>query len=59
MSTIASTSPKTGNSFLRLSVIGGLITGMLHLIIQVGIVYAYLSAIFSQPPSISVGVGEA
>ena len=46
MSTIASTSPKTGNSFLRLSVIGGLITGMLHLIIQVGIVYAHLSAIF-------------
>ena len=42
MSTIASTSPKTGNSFLRLSVIGGLITGMLHLIIQVGIVYGLL-----------------
>jgi hypothetical protein len=42
MSTIVSTSPTTGNSFLRLSVIGGLITGTLHLIIQVGIVFGLL-----------------
>lgn len=42
MSTIASTSPKTGNSFLRLSVIGGLIIGLLHLVIQIGAVYGLL-----------------
>jgi len=42
MSTIASTSLATRNSLLRLSVIGGLITGMLHLIIQVGIVFGLL-----------------
>ena len=42
MSTIASTSPTTGNSLLRLSVIGGLITGMLHLIVQIGIVFGLI-----------------
>ena len=42
MSTIASTSPTTSNSLLRSSVIGGLIIGMLHLIIQVGIVFGLL-----------------
>ena len=42
MSTIASTSLINRNSLLRLSVIGGLITGMLHLIIQVGIVFGLL-----------------
>ena len=42
MSTIVSTSPTTGNSFLRLSVIGGLITGMIHLIIQSWFVFTIL-----------------
>jgi hypothetical protein len=42
MSTIVSTSPTTGNSFLRLSVIGGLILGMFHLIIQSGFVFTLL-----------------
>jgi hypothetical protein len=39
MSAIASTSPTTRNSLLRLSVIGGLIIGLLHLLVQVGLVY--------------------
>jgi len=34
MSTITSTFPTSRNSFLRLSVVGGLITGALHVIIQ-------------------------
>ena len=43
MSTIASTSLINGrNSLLRLSVIGGLITGTLHLLVQVGIVYGLI-----------------
>ena len=42
MSTIASTSPATRNSLLRLSVIGGLILGMLHLIIQSWFVFSLL-----------------
>ncbi|HLO29038.1 MAG TPA: hypothetical protein VK249_07885 [Anaerolineales bacterium] len=42
MSTIASTSPATRNPLLRLSVIGGLILGMLHLIIQSWFVYSFL-----------------
>ena len=42
MSTIASTALTNRNSLLRLSVIGGLITGMLHLIIQSWFVYSFL-----------------
>jgi hypothetical protein len=42
MSTGAITSPTTRNSLLRLSVIGGVIIGLLHLIIQVGVVYGLL-----------------
>ena len=42
MSTIAVPSSTTNNSLLRLSVIGGLIIGLLHLIIQVGVVYDLL-----------------
>ena len=42
MSTIASTSLATRNSLLRLSVIGGLITGMLHFIVQIGIVFGLI-----------------
>ena len=43
MSTIASTSLiKDRNSLLRLSVIGGLITGTLHLFVQVGLVYGLI-----------------
>jgi hypothetical protein len=43
MSTIASTSLlNSRNSLLRLSVIGGLITGTLHLLIQVGLVYGLI-----------------
>jgi len=39
MATIASTSPAIRNSLLRLSVIGGLINGALHVIIQVVVVF--------------------
>ena len=39
MSTIAGTSSTSSNSLLRLSVIGGLITGALHVIIQVVVVF--------------------
>jgi hypothetical protein len=42
MSAIASTSLINRNSLLRSSVTGGLIIGMLHLIIQVGIVFGLL-----------------
>ena len=42
MTTIASTSPTTNNSLLRLSVIGGLIIGILHLIIQAWFVFSFL-----------------
>jgi len=42
MSTIASTSLATRNSLLRLSVISGLITGMLHFIVQIGIVFGLI-----------------
>ena len=42
MSAIASTSLIKRNSLLRLSVIGGLIIGLLHLIFQVGVVYDLL-----------------
>jgi len=42
MSTIASTSPATRNSLLRSSVIGGLILGILHLIIQSWFVFSIL-----------------
>jgi len=42
MTTIASTSLSNRNSSLRLSVIGGLILGMLHLIIQSWFVYSFL-----------------
>lgn len=42
MTTTASTSPSSRNSFLRLSVIGGLIIGTLHLIVQVGFVYGLI-----------------
>jgi hypothetical protein len=42
MSTIASTSPNNRNSLLRLSVIGGIITGLLHIIVQVGIVFGLI-----------------
>ena len=42
MSTIASTSLTNRNSLLRLSVIGGLITGLLHLIIQSWFVFSFL-----------------
>jgi len=42
MSTIASTSPATRNSLLRLSVIGGIITGLLHLLVQIGLVFGLI-----------------
>ena len=42
MSAIASTSPNSQDSFLRLSVIGGLIIGALHVIVQVGIVFGLI-----------------
>jgi len=42
MSTITGTFPTARNSRLRLSVIGGLITGMLHFIVQTGIVFGLI-----------------
>jgi len=42
MSTITSTSPNNRNSLLRSSVIGGLIIGLLHFIIQDWIVFSLL-----------------
>lgn len=42
MSTIASSFPTTRNSLLRFSVIGGLIIGLLHLIIEDWIVFSLL-----------------
>jgi hypothetical protein len=42
MSTIASTSLTTRNSLLRLSLIGGFIAGLLHLVIQQGIVFGLI-----------------
>jgi len=42
MSTIASTSLATRNSLLRLSVIGGIITGLLHFLVQIGIVFGLI-----------------
>ena len=42
MFTIASTALTHHNSLLRLSVIGGLITGLLHLLVQVGLVYGLI-----------------
>ncbi|HEY5731519.1 MAG TPA: hypothetical protein VIS72_15840 [Anaerolineales bacterium] len=42
MSTTTSTSPNSRNSLLRLSVIGGLIIGLLHIIIQLGIVFSLI-----------------
>jgi hypothetical protein len=50
MSAIASTSLTNRNSLLRLSVIGGLILGMLHLIIQSWFVFSFLG----KTPLISV-----
>ncbi|HSM70187.1 MAG TPA: hypothetical protein VK851_01465 [Anaerolineales bacterium] len=52
MSTIASTSPSNGNSLLRLSVISGLIIGVLHLVIQAWIVFIL---ILKLAPSFMVG----
>ena len=42
MSTIASTSLSNRNPLLRLSVIGGIISGLLHLLIQQGIVFGLI-----------------
>ena len=42
MSTIARTTPNNGNSLLRLSIVGGSIIGLLHIIFQIGIVFGLL-----------------
>ena len=42
MTTLASTTLMNRSSLLRFSVIGGLITGMLHLIVQIGIVFVLI-----------------
>ena len=42
MTTLASTTLMNRSSLLRFSVIGGLITGMLHLIVQIGIVFGLI-----------------
>ena len=42
MSTVATTSPAARDSLLRLSVTGGIISGVLHLLIQQGIVFGLI-----------------
>ena len=42
MSTIATTSPTSRNSLLRLTLIGGFIAGLLHLVVQQGIVFGLI-----------------
>ena len=42
MSTIATMSPTSRNSLLRLTLIGGFISGFLHLVIQQGIVFGLI-----------------
>lgn len=42
MSTIASTFSNSRNSLLRLTLIGGLIAGLLHLVVQQGIVFGLI-----------------
>jgi hypothetical protein len=42
MSTTTSTSPKNRSSLLLLSLIGGVIIGLLHIVIQLGIVFSLL-----------------
>jgi hypothetical protein len=62
MSTIAATSLTNRNSLLRLSVIGGLITGTLHLLVQVGLVYGLIlkSPLISSLQYVASGVlGDA
>lgn len=50
MTTIASTSSTSRNSLLRLSMIGGLIIGFLHVVVQLGFVFSFLG----KTPLISV-----
>lgn len=52
MSTIASMPPNSRNSLLRLSVIGGLIIGAIHLVIQAWIVFIL---ILKLAPSFTIG----
>lgn len=52
MSTITSTSPDSRNSLLRLSAIGGLIIGAIHLVIQAWIVFIL---ILKLAPSFTIG----
>jgi hypothetical protein len=63
MSIIASTSPTTSsNSLLHLSVIGGLIAGLLHFVIQQGIVFGLIlkTPIISSLQFVASGImGEA
>jgi hypothetical protein len=42
MSALARTFSNSRNSLLRLSVIGGIITGLLHLVVQIGIVFGLI-----------------
>ena len=42
MSTIATTFPTSRNSLLRLTLIGGFIAGLLHLVVQQGIVFGLI-----------------
>lgn len=42
MTAISTTSPTTSNSLLRLTLIGGFISGFLHLVIQQGIVFGLI-----------------
>ena len=62
MATIATTSPTSRNSLLRLSVIGGVISGLLHLLIQQGIVFGLIlkTPIISQLQFVASGImGDA
>ena len=62
MSTIAVPSPTTNNSLLRLTLIGGFISGFLHLVIQQGIVFGLIlkTPIISQLHFVASGImGDA
>ena len=62
MSTIASTSGVRRNSLLRLSLIGGMISGLLHFLIQQGLVFGLIlkAPIISQLQFVASGImGDA
>ena len=62
MATLATTSPTSRNSLIRLSLIGGIISGLLHLLIQQGIVFGLIlkAPMISQLQFVASGImGDA